>query len=591
MSRVQSEHGSRAMDLVIRYESGSPDVQEGGIPAHKPRSADVWWIAIGLFLLVLGCYVLTSPGRIDLIDGQVRFDVAYNWLTQGRPVVRDPWVGSIKGVAGLGGAVYSNYGAPASVLSMPLVWLGLHRAHSDIQTTQFLFSLTSPLVGALIAPVLFLIYLELGVAKRSALFWTGVSMFATMIWPSSCTTLDNAQNAFFAVAAVYFALLSARRGTAAYASIGGLAAGVLLLYQEYFVLIIPAMALATLGKRENDAPERFPLEPRETTRPTKSAGTQLPRKVAEFIQEAWREPGDARTSCLRYCWFMAGAGVGLILSLAYNEMRFGSLLHSGKVQAAVQSYPLFGNPLAGFLTVLISPGKSVFLYSPPLVLGILGLRGLFRCAPLLAAAIVTASVTLVLFISCISFAGGDWCWGPRYLTPLLPLLAIAFPFATEHLGKRQLIPVLVGLGLIVQVLALSADNQRFFFQRALPDYFWADDSWFYFKHSALYARVGEAISLPQGPPPMAYYFNSTPVTEWATYASLGPAPGIPRNLSPIWMQRFKIFFLPRPWPLWMLSLPASARPVDIAAWLAGLAGLIGAGAGLVYHGLRKRIGP
>ncbi len=211
----------------------------------------------GIFLLLLALYVLTGPGCIDMIDGQARFDVAYNWLVIGRPSMRDVWIGGYMGVPGRDGFLYSYYGAPASVFAMPLIWLGLLTSAPAIQPRQFLFSLTSSVFGAGIAGILFLFYLELGVAVRRVLLWTMVSSFATLVWPMSTTTFDNGQHAFFALAAVYLGFLSARRRSVAYASSGGLMAGVLVLYQEYFLLIVPWLALSTLQWQPEDVPNKF----------------------------------------------------------------------------------------------------------------------------------------------------------------------------------------------------------------------------------------------------------------------------------------------------------------------------------------------
>lgn len=547
------------------------------------------WIACGIFLVVLCVYVLTSPGRIDIVDGQARFDVAYNWIVNGRPIMSDIWIGPFMGVPGRDGLRYSYYGAPGSVFAIPLVWLGLHFNASTIQTSQFLFSLTSSIFGAGIAPILFLLYLELGVSVRGAFVWAMVSSFATYIWPISNSTFDNAQHAFFVIAAVYFGFLSARRKSVAYSVIGGLMAGMLVLYQEYFLLIIPALAVSTLLWRPSD----------DSDSPTESAaGLKVVSRVLcavqrglhgllSLAQNAWEKPGEARSACIRYVLFFAGVGVGVLLAAAYNDLRFGSWLSDGKVRFAAQrGYPLFGNPLAGFLTLIVSPGKSVFLYSPPIVLGILGVRQLRHRAPQMAAALAAASIILVLFISCISFAGGDWCWGPRYLTPLLPLWALAFPFTVGRSLRRDVAVAIIGIGFLVQALALSVENQRFFFQRGLNDFFWAEDSWCYFKHSALFARVGEAASLNQALPSTAHWFSSTPAPDWTTYSILGPPP--PRNLAPIWMRNFKIYFLPRPWPLWMSWLPPSMRLENPGYWVFGMLSIAGMGLGAIYRGFQTR---
>ena len=213
----------------------------------KASGSSKWWIASGLFSVVLVIYVLSSPGRIDIIDGQARYDVSHNWLLEGRPVLRDPWIASFIGVPGRDGLRYSYYGAPASIFSMPLVELGQLIDTPAREASRFLFSLTSSFFGAGIALVLFLFYLELGVPQREAMVWTIVSSFATLIWPSSTSTFDNAQHAFFVLAALYLGFLSSKRASKILAASSGLLAAVLILYQEYFLLLIPAIAASTAG--------------------------------------------------------------------------------------------------------------------------------------------------------------------------------------------------------------------------------------------------------------------------------------------------------------------------------------------------------
>jgi hypothetical protein len=550
---------------------------------------------MGLFLLVLASYVLTSPGRIDIIDGQVRFDITYNWLTQGRPIVRDPWVGPIFGVKGRNGAIYSYYGAPASVLSMPLVWVGLATGGTNIQPSQFLFSLTSTILGVGVAVILFLFYLELGVKMRAALAWTFVSSFATYLWPISNSTFDNAQHAFFALAAVYFGFLGARRRSYAWAALGGLTAGVLFLYQEYFLMIVPALALSTLDWSWRPSPAKETSSTPQSKLETGSISGRIVHSLSrtlrgafDLLRAVWNGPGDTRSSFLRYCLFLAAVSVGIILSLAYNDLRFGTWLHTGKVRLALNKpYPLFGNPLAGFLTLLVSPGKNVFLYSPVLALAIAGIRGLWRRTPALVAAFGTTSLILVSFISCISFAAGDWCWGPRYLTLLLPLWALALPFVDLKGARRRLAIAIVGIGLVIQVMAVSVENQRFFFENAFNDYFWAEDPWAYFKYSALFHRVDEVISLRNGPPPTARAFNSIPIPNWCTYTVLGTPLGMDRSLAPTWMRSYQVYYLPKPWPLWMSYLPPAMRPIRIGPWIWSLLGMAVVGVGLVYRGWKE----
>jgi len=547
-------------------------------------------IACGIFLIVLAIYALSNPGRIDITDGEARFDVAHNWLVTGRPIMRDRWIAPFMSVPGRGELRYSYYGAPASVFSMPLVWLGLHTSGPAIQRSQFLFSFTSSIIGAGIAPVLFLFYLELGLIQRKAFAWTMVSSFATLVWPSSNTTFDNAQHAFFALAAAYFGFLSARRRSLGFAVLGGLMGGILVLYQGYFLLIIPALALLTVEGEVGEGSENLAPGTKSEAILSRIAfsANRAVRGVMAFIDAAWQGKGETRSSCVRCCVFLAGVGLGLIVSFAYNHLRFGAWLDDGKVRAITAStYPLFGNPMAGLLTLLISPGKSILLYSPTLIFGFLGIGYFWRQHRKIAQAVVLSTIALVSFLSCIDFAAGDWCWGPRYLTILLPLWALAFPFIPVKRLSQHTVLAIVGVSFLVQAMSLTVETQRFFFERGFKDYFWVEDKWVYFKHSALFARVGETLTLADGPPSTARFFSSAPATEGCTYTILGPPPQWPRSISPIWMRNFKIYYLPRPWPLWMSYLPPALRPVRIGDWLLGLFGLTVLGAGLIHRGFQQ----
>src|SRR5215469_715849 len=135
-------------------------------------------LVFGVFLLVLVTYALTSPGRIDIIDGQARFDVAYNWLHSGRPLITDSWIRPWTSIRGRDHLPYSYYGPPASILSMPLIAIGSLFDGPSLGASQFLFSLTSPILGASTAVILYLFYLELGLTLRQAVAWTLINAFA-----------------------------------------------------------------------------------------------------------------------------------------------------------------------------------------------------------------------------------------------------------------------------------------------------------------------------------------------------------------------------------------------------------------------------
>jgi hypothetical protein len=138
------------------------------------------------------------------------------------------------------------------------------------------------------------------------------------------------------------------------------------------------------------------------------------------------------------------------------------------------------------------------------------------------------------------------------------------PFLTLFVGvhplgrwQRRAIGVLVGLGLVVQVLGVSVDHQRFFAQRSYRAFFWYETPNVYWQDSQLFARPGELYSVlfePFPAPPVAFrpgpYADTLP-----TYCMFGIR-------ADSWMRDYAAFHLPRPWPLWVPALPSAIRPVD-----------------------------
>jgi hypothetical protein len=144
------------------------------------------------------------------------------------------------------------------------------------------------------------------------------------------------------------------------------------------------------------------------------------------------------------------------------------------------------------------------------------------------------------------------------------LTALGFPFVTvaTRIGRLAVRAAIVA-GVCVQLLGLSLDHHRFFYARSLPAFFWYTNHGFYFHESALFARPAEILdSIEHGVPPEAELFRPGPYSDRLTYAVFGGW-GHPELPPPLWMRHYRVFWLPRPWPLWMATIPEAERPVDL----------------------------
>jgi hypothetical protein len=126
--------------------------------------------------------------------------------------------------------------------------------------------------------------------------------------------------------------------------------------------------------------------------------------------------------------------------LYYNYVRWGSIYSTGYGLAfagtGVSSAPvgiLHESPLVGLFGMFLSPGKSIFLYSPPIFLALLGfLRFTKRFRTVVLAMVLTIFPGLYLHAQMISWAG-DYAWGPRYMTFALAVLLLPAGFLLQDL--------------------------------------------------------------------------------------------------------------------------------------------------------------
>jgi hypothetical protein len=136
---------------------------------------------------------------------------------------------------------------------------------------------------------------------------------------------------------------------------------------------------------------------------------------------AWRlrgRPGWPRL----LAWAALGFVPGAVALGWYGWVRWGSPFATG-YEGVTHGF-WNENPLTGLWGFLLSPGKSVFLFSPPLLLALFGLPRFLRRHREIGWALALTVLPIVLIYSRYLYWSADWSWGPRYLVFALPALLL-----------------------------------------------------------------------------------------------------------------------------------------------------------------------
>lgn len=151
-------------------------------------------------------------------------------------------------------------------------------------------------------------------------------------------------------------------------------------------------------------------------------------------------------------WPLLGALPGLLVLLAHNYVKTGHPLHTGYQSGQLGLFD--GSLLAGLFGLLLSPGKGLLWFSPTLWLSVLGLGLALRTQrPLTWLVLLMAAVVTAISAKYPVWHGG-YCFGPRYLVPLIPMLSwLAVPQLVawwQHQRRRLVVAVTLtgSLGLL-----------------------------------------------------------------------------------------------------------------------------------------------
>jgi hypothetical protein len=307
---------------------------------------------------------------------------------------------SVTGIAPDSNGVYSKYGIGHSLIAMPSLALSsLVTRHTGVHCEAMFYTLTFIVNGALLIALIGFYLFQIYEPKR--VLWTLALLgLATTWWPYTKTDFSEVL-----VATAWFGgFLLMRSGRAALGM--GVAAITVSIRTDSFVLIA--------------------------------------------ILALWWLIQDRRLATAARLVVAVLPAIGLVA--IGNWMRYHSVLDHGYDGEA------FTTPLwLGLSGILISGGKSIFLFSPPLLLGFLGWRR-FRhrqetsMDALLFAAIFASQ--LLIYSRWWDWSSDD-AWGVRFMIPSVMLMCIPLIEVSEG---RFLVLAIGVTGLAIQLLAVTVGS-------------------------------------------------------------------------------------------------------------------------------------
>lgn len=161
--------------------------------------------------------------------------------------------------------------------------------------------------------------------------------------------------------------------------------------------------------------------------------------------------------------FISGGFAPLLLQLWYNTTYYGTPFHS-------QFNPLhpgfFGLPLAqGLAGILVSPSRGLLVYSPALILSLVGLVAVWRRGgnPLFRAVAVGTVMGILLYGKFFIWWAG-YTYGPRYLADFTPGLALLLvpilPVALKRRTTTAVFLVLTMWSMTAHAIGAYVDENR-----------------------------------------------------------------------------------------------------------------------------------
>lgn len=409
--------------------------------------------AVWLFLFLFSVYFLFQSGELFSSDGEIMYQTTEQLaLHNSIDLKYDSGLPSI--LPGVDGKFYSKYGLGQPLLSVIAYDAGrvFHKLFfpdaNGRDLSHFLVSMLNAVLTPLTAIVLYFFARRLFNSTRLAIVLALLYGICTSAWPYAKFYFSEPLYTL-CVLSSFYALYRVSSGgawdpaaqsvtddapstgwrRAAWLSLSGLLAGYLILTKVSGAVLLPVIVAygvyVSLWSHGQGEAYRRPL-----------------------LQKA-----VLRRLALDALYFVIPLVIVGIVLLWHNYARFGNPFDNG------YSDETYSTPfLVGFYGLLFSSGKSIFLYSPVILLAPFAFRRFFRHRPVEAVLFAVVIGATILYYSPWWAWYGGWGWGPRFMVPILPFMVLlaGAAFRIRWVAIFTVV-ILVPWSIFMQVLGATVD--------------------------------------------------------------------------------------------------------------------------------------
>jgi hypothetical protein len=158
-----------------------------------------------------------------------------------------------------------------------------------------------------------------------------------------------------------------------------------------------------------------------------------------------------------------GIGVAVTTHVAWNMYRFGAPMDFGyNWSETIPQLPprpfLLADVPRGLTVLLLTPGKSLFLWAPILLFSLARARAFWSQERAVATGLAATIIIGVLLYAAYQFPEGGYSHGPRHLVPIVPLLLLPAVAVRPLIFRRTTVALCATVGLLMAVAAVSVSS-------------------------------------------------------------------------------------------------------------------------------------